>query len=110
MGEIRLRDFKTVDAANLLTTLAGKGWGRRSLQHAKSLLSGIFTYAKGISAWFGGRGGSGENDPRVALWGATVGFGRVCGCGGDPAGRGRGGLFAAGLAGFAIGPDTGTAC
>src|SRR5215470_751373 len=46
VGGIRLRDFKTVDAANLLATLAAKGWGRRSLQHAKSLLSGILTYAK----------------------------------------------------------------
>ncbi len=43
-----MRDFKTVDAANLLLALAGKGWGRRSLQHAKSLLSGIFTYAKNL--------------------------------------------------------------
>jgi integrase len=48
VGEIRLRDFKTVDAANLLTVFATKSWGRRSLQHAKSLLSGIFTYAKNL--------------------------------------------------------------
>jgi len=48
VGEIRLRDFKTVDSASLLVSLADKGWGRRSLQHAKSLLSGIFTYAKNI--------------------------------------------------------------
>lgn len=50
VGEIRLRDFKTVDAANVLNIFATKGWGRRSLQHAKSLLSGIFTYAKNIGA------------------------------------------------------------
>jgi integrase len=48
VGDIRLRDFKTVDAANLLAAFATKGWGRRSLQHAKSLLSGIFTYAKNL--------------------------------------------------------------
>jgi hypothetical protein len=48
VGEIRLRDFRTVDAAKLLKALAGKGWGRRSLQHAKSLVSGIFTYAKNL--------------------------------------------------------------
>jgi len=48
IGGIRLRDFKTVDAANMLTVFAAKGWGRRSLQHAKSLLSGIFTYAKNL--------------------------------------------------------------
>ncbi len=48
VGEIRLRDFKTVDAANTLTYFARRGWGRLSLQHAKSLLSGIFTYAKNL--------------------------------------------------------------
>ena len=48
VGEIRLRDFKTVDAANTLTYFAGKGWGRSSLKHAKSLMSGIFTYAKNL--------------------------------------------------------------
>ena len=48
IGEVRLRDFRTVDAAKLLNALTAKGWGRRSLQHAKSLLSGIFTYAKNL--------------------------------------------------------------
>jgi integrase len=43
-----LRDFRTVDAANLLSDLARLGLGRRSLQHVKSLISGIFTYAKNI--------------------------------------------------------------
>jgi integrase len=41
-----LRDFRTVDAANVLADLRAKGLGRRSLQHAKSQLSGIFTVAK----------------------------------------------------------------
>jgi integrase len=41
-----LRDFRTVDAANLLADLQRLGHGRRSLQHAKSLLSGIFKFAK----------------------------------------------------------------
>ena len=50
VGEIRLRDFRTVDAAKLLAALAGKGWGRRSLKHAKFLLSGIFVYAKNLGA------------------------------------------------------------
>jgi integrase len=48
IGEIRLRDFRTVDAAKLLNALAATGWGRRSLQHAKSLVSGVFTYAKNL--------------------------------------------------------------
>jgi integrase len=34
----------------LLAALAAKGWGRRSLKHAKSLMSGIFVYAKNLGA------------------------------------------------------------
>lgn len=41
-----MRDFRTVDAANLFADIARSGLGRRSLQHTKSLLSGIFTLAK----------------------------------------------------------------
>lgn len=48
VGQTRLRDFRTVDAANTLSYFAAKGWGRCSLKHAKSLLSGIFTYAKNL--------------------------------------------------------------
>jgi integrase len=66
VGEIRLRDFKTVDAANLLTALACKGWGRRSLQHAKSLLSGIFTYAKNLGVLDGINPVQGTMIPRKA--------------------------------------------
>ncbi len=32
-----MRDFRTVDAANMLRHFAQRGWGRRSLQHAKNL-------------------------------------------------------------------------
>ena len=66
VGEIRLRDFKTVDAANLLTALARKGQGRRSLQHAKSLLSGIFTYAKNLGVLDGINPVQGTLIPRKA--------------------------------------------
>jgi len=66
VGEIRLRDFKTVDAANLLTALAAKGLGRRSLQHAKSLLSGIFTYAKNLGVLDGINPVQGTLIPRKA--------------------------------------------
>jgi integrase len=66
VGEIRLRDFKTVDAANLLKTLACRGWGRRSLQHAKSLLSGIFTYAKNLGVLDGNNPVQGTMIPRKA--------------------------------------------
>jgi integrase len=66
VGEVRLRDFKTVDAANLLAVFAGKGWGRRSLQHAKSLLSGIFTYAKNLGVLDGVNPIQGTIIPRKA--------------------------------------------
>jgi integrase len=66
VGEIRLRDFKTVDAANTLSHYAGKGWGRTSLKHAKSLLSGIFTYAKNLGVLDGVNPVQGTIIPRKA--------------------------------------------
>lgn len=66
VGKIRLRDFKTVDAANMLSDFAAKGWGRRSLQHAKSLLSGIFTYAKNLGVLDGVNPVQGTIIPRKA--------------------------------------------
>jgi len=66
VGEIRLRDFKTVDAANTLAYFAGKGWGRSSLKHAKSLLSGIFTYAKNLGVLDGLNPVQGTIIPRKA--------------------------------------------
>jgi len=47
LGKIVLRDFRTVDAANLLQEIhAAHNVGRTILKHTKSLLSGVFTYAK----------------------------------------------------------------
>jgi integrase len=66
VGEVRLRDFKTVDAANTLAYFAGKGWGRSSLKHAKSLLSGIFTYAKNLGVLDGVNPVQGTTIPRKA--------------------------------------------
>jgi integrase len=66
VGEIRLRDFKTVDAANTLSYFAKRGWGRLSLQHAKSLLSGIFTYAKNLGVLDGVNPVQGTIIPRKA--------------------------------------------
>jgi integrase len=45
LGAIPLRDFTANHAYGLLKKLREKGWGRRSLYHAKTLLSGIFAYA-----------------------------------------------------------------
>jgi integrase len=44
---IALRDFRTVDAAQLLAEVhRAHGMGRTTLKHIKSFLSGVFTYAK----------------------------------------------------------------
>ncbi|HKV23143.1 MAG TPA: site-specific integrase [Candidatus Acidoferrum sp.] len=67
VGEVRLRDFRTVDAANMLAHFAQRGWGRRSLQHAKSLLSGIFTYAKNLGVLDGVNPVQGTIIPRKAV-------------------------------------------
>ncbi|HXH66266.1 MAG TPA: site-specific integrase [Candidatus Limnocylindrales bacterium] len=48
VGQIRLRDFRTADAANTLSYFVRNGWGRASLKHAKSLLSGVFTFVKNM--------------------------------------------------------------
>lgn len=66
VGQIRLRDFRTVDAANTLSYFVGKGWGRSSLKHAKSLLSGIFTFAKNIGVLDGVNPVQGTIIPRKA--------------------------------------------
>jgi len=66
VGQIRLRDFRTVDAATTLAYFAANGWGRSSLKHAKSLLSGIFTYAKNLGILDGVNPVQGTIIPRKA--------------------------------------------
>jgi integrase len=66
VGQTRLRDFRTVDAANTLSYFAAKGWGRCSLKHAKSLLSGVFTYAKNLGVLDGLNPVQGTIIPRKA--------------------------------------------
>ena len=56
-----------MDAANVLIHFAQRGWGRRSLQHAKSLLSGIFTYAKNLGVLDGVNPVQGTIIPRKAV-------------------------------------------
>ncbi|HEV1993872.1 MAG TPA: hypothetical protein VGR03_06050 [Candidatus Acidoferrum sp.] len=47
LRNVALRDFRTVDAAILLADLhRAHALGRNTLKHIKSLLSGVFTYAK----------------------------------------------------------------
>ena len=52
--ELRLRDFRTVDASRMLRAIAKeKDLTRTTLQHIKSVLSTIFTYAKNEGAFDG---------------------------------------------------------
>jgi integrase len=47
VGELRLREFRTVDASRMLRAIAKeKDLTKTTLQHIKSVLSTIFTYAK----------------------------------------------------------------
>ena len=47
LEKVSLRDFRTVDAANLLSSLhRAKVCGRTMLKHCKSIFSGIFTLAR----------------------------------------------------------------
>lgn len=54
VGEIRLREFRTVDASRMLRAIAKeKDLTKTTLQHIKSVLSTIFTYAKNDGAFDG---------------------------------------------------------
>jgi site-specific recombinase XerC len=44
LGGIPLREFTANHVYSLLKKLRDRGWGRRSLYHVKTLLSGIFAY------------------------------------------------------------------
>ncbi|MFB3923687.1 MAG: tyrosine-type recombinase/integrase [Terriglobia bacterium] len=46
--DVILRDFRTVDCAELLDKLCKRGWSRATLHRVKSLFSAIFRYAKNI--------------------------------------------------------------
>lgn len=51
LPKISLRDFRTVDAANLFAEIhRAKSIGRTTLQHCKSRLSGIFALARNVGA------------------------------------------------------------
>ena len=54
VGEIRLREFRTVDASRMLRAIAReRDLTKNTLQHIKSVLSTIFTYAKNDGAFDG---------------------------------------------------------
>ena len=54
VGSIRMREFRTVDASRMLKAIAGeKDLTKTTLQHIKSVLSGVFTHAKNEGAFDG---------------------------------------------------------
>jgi len=54
VGHIRLREFRTVDASKMLKGIADENdLSKTTLQHFKSVLSGIFTHAKNEGAFDG---------------------------------------------------------
>ncbi len=54
VGNIRLRDFRTVDVSKMLKAIADENdLSKTTLQHIKGVLSGIFTHAKNEGAFDG---------------------------------------------------------
>lgn len=54
VGHIRLREFRTVHASKMLRAIADEcDLTKTTLQHIKSVLSGVFTYAKNEGAYDG---------------------------------------------------------
>jgi integrase len=67
VGELRLREFRTVDASRMLRAIAKeKDLTKTTLQHIKSVLSTIFTYAKNEGAFDGANPVDGVLIPRLA--------------------------------------------
>jgi integrase len=67
VGPIRLRQFRTVDASRMLRTIAEDcDLTKTTLQHIKSVLSGIFTHAKNEGAYDGENPVHGARIPRNA--------------------------------------------
>ena len=67
VGELRLREFRTVDASRILRAIAKeKDLTKTTLQHIKSVVSTIFTYAKNEGAFDGANLVDGVLVPRHA--------------------------------------------
>jgi integrase len=67
VGELRLREFRTVDASRMLHAIAKeKDLTTTTLQHIKSVLSTIFTYARNEGAFDGANPVDGVLIPRHA--------------------------------------------
>ena len=67
VGDLRLREFRTVDASRMLRVIAKENdLTKTTLQHIKSVLSTIFTYAKNEGAFDGANPIDGVLIPRHA--------------------------------------------
>ncbi len=67
IGELRLREFRTVHASKLLRAIAAEcDLTKTTLQHIKAVLSGIFTYAKNEGAFDGSNPVQGAMIPGIA--------------------------------------------
>jgi integrase len=67
VGDLHLREFRTVDASRMLRAIATKSdLTKTTLQHIKSVLSTIFTYAKNEGAFDGANPVDGVLIPRHA--------------------------------------------
>ena len=67
IGQIRLREFRTVHASKLLRAIAAEcDLTKTTLQHIKGVLSGIFTFAKNEGAFDGSNPVQGAMIPGIA--------------------------------------------
>jgi integrase len=67
IGQIRLREFRTVHASKLLRAIAAEcDLTKTTLQHIKAVLSGIFTFAKNEGAFDGSNPVQGAMIPGIA--------------------------------------------
>ncbi len=67
IGEIRVREFRTVHASKMLRAIADENdLSKTTLQHIKSVLSGIFTHAKNEGAFDGANPVQGAHIPSNA--------------------------------------------
>lgn len=90
VGQIRLRRFRTVDASKMLRAIADDcDLTKTTLQHIKSVLSGIFTHAKNEGAYDGENPVEGARIPgtlanreRLTLttWSRFCAFSMCCRC------------------------------
>ena len=97
IGQIRLREFRTVHASKLLRAIAAEcDLTKTTLQHIKGVLSGIFTFAKNEGAFDGSNPVQGAMIPGIArergkltptTWFRFFGFWRSCHCSPRPLSR-----------------------